>query len=496
MQAALAAAPILVPVALLLVLRRSAALAGAAGLAVALALTGLVPDYGVAAAELGRALAAGALATLIVSYVLLGGMLLHGILREAGALDAVAGVAAGLVPDPGRRALIFVLGFSVFLESVTGFGIGIVFAAPLFLALGYGPRRAAVLALAGQCAVTWGALGIGTVLGAELTGVPVARVGFLAAPLTVPLMLLCGAAALWLSGGRPVLVRRLPELLLYTALLAAVAGAGSLWLGVEVAGMIGGLAVAAAGLAVDRVASGRPAGTVRPAGRRAGVPGAGRALVPFALLLAMLLITRLVSPLGDWLSGVAVLEAAGVDFRLPLFYHPGFWLLLTALFAARNLGVTGARLAGTVAAALRQWLLATLAVAGFLCFSQIMFATGMTAALAEAVAQGTGRFYAFLLPLVGALGGFLTASNAGSNAMFVQFQTAVGERLGLPIDVVAAAQNAAGANMTLASPGRVVLAAAVVGLAGKEAELMRPALVLALAGLAGTVAILWGWIGG
>jgi lactate permease len=494
MQVALAAAPILVPVALLLVLRRSAALAGAAGLAVALALTGLVPDYGVAAAELGRALTAGVLATMIVSYVLLGGMLLHGILREAGALDAVAGLAAGLVPDPGRRALIFVLGFSVFLESATGFGIGIVFAAPLFLALGYAPRHAAILALAGQCAVTWGALGIGTVLGAELTGVPVARVGFLAAPLTLPLMLLCGAVALWLSGGRSVLIRRLPELLLYAVLLAVVAGAGSLWLGVEVAGMIGGLAVAAAGLAVDRLTSG-PAGA-GAAGRGAGMPGARRALVPFALLLAMLLATRLVSPLGDWLSGVAVIEAAGVDFRLPLLYHPGFWLLLTALFAARTLGVTGARLTGTVAVALRQWLMATLAVAGFLCFSQIMFATGMTAALAEAVAQGTGRFYAFLLPLVGALGGFLTASNAGSNAMFVQFQTAVGERLGLPVDVVAAAQNAAGANMTLASPGRVVLAAAVVGLAGREAELMRPALVLALAGLAGSVAILWGWIGG
>jgi L-lactate permease len=68
-------------------------------------------------------------------------------------------------------------------------------------------------------------------------------------------------------------------------------------------------------------------------------------------------------------------------------------------------------------------------------------------------------------------------------------------RLDLPEDVVIAAQNAAGANTTLASPGRVVLAAAVTGLAGKEGTLMRPALGLAAGGLIGLAAMLWIWIG-
>ena len=65
----------------------------------------------------------------------------------------------------------------------------------------------------------------------------------------------------------------------------------------------------------------------------------------------------------------------------------------------------------------------------------------------------------------------------------------------LPEDVVIAAQNAAGANTTLASPGRVVLAAAVTGLAGREGTLMRPALALAAGGLIGLAGVLWVWIG-
>lgn len=485
----LAAAPILTSVVLILALRQSAVRAGAAGLAVAVLVVVSAPVYRLDAEGLGRALLSGALSTLMVSYVLLGGLLVYTVLREAGALAAIAEAVAKTVPDPARRALILVLGLSVFFESATGFGIGIVVAAPLFVALGYRARDAALLALAGQCAVTWGALAIGTTLGAQLTGVPAARLGLLAAPLTLPLIVLCGGVALWLSGGAAALRRAWPEMLLYGGLLSAVLAAASRWVGIEVAGMIGGLAVAAAGFAVSRVLTGGS----RP---RLLDRALARAAMPFALLLLLLLVTRLAPPLRAGLTEVAVLRVPELGFSLAFLYHPGFWLVLTALVSVPLLRLGRGRLAAVAGGTFRQWLVATLAVAGFLCFSQVMFAAGMTLALAEAVAQATGRAYVLLLPLVGGLGGFLTASNAGSNAMFAGFQEAMSARLDLPEDVVIAAQNAAGANTTLASPGRVVLAATVTGLVGREGALMRPALGLAAAGLVGLGAILWLWIGG
>src|SRR3546814_15127026 len=96
-------------------------------------------------------------------------------------MTSVQTCALPIFPDPGRRVLVLVLGLSVFFESITGFGIGIIVTAPLFMALGFAPLRAAFLSLLGQCAVPWGALGIGTILGSELTGVPVERMGVLAA---------------------------------------------------------------------------------------------------------------------------------------------------------------------------------------------------------------------------------------------------------------------------------------------------------------------------
>lgn len=488
----LAASPILTALLAILVLRQSATRSGLAGLAVAIAVTSLGPAFRLGAGELSAALAYGALTTLVVSYVLLGGMILYQVLQRSGALDAIALALAEAVPEPGRQTLILVLGLSVFFESATGFGIGVVVTAPLFVALGHPPARAALLALLGQCAVPWGALGIGTILGGELSGVPAPRIAALGAPLSLPLIMLCGSIALWLAGGAFFLMRRAAELVLYTLLLAGTLAAGSVLVGVELAGAVGGLVVSALGLGISRLIN--PRG---PKERRASLATLSltRALLPLVLLLFGLLGTRLVPMVRDGLSAVAVVEVPELNFSLALLYHPGFWLVAAAFAGLPWLPAAARDFGRLLADALAKWAQATLAVAGFLCFSQVMYASGMTERLAVAIASAAGPLYVLLIPAVGGLGGFLTASNAGSNALFMQLQNAIGGELALPKEVVAAAQNASGANATLASPGRVVMAASVTGTLGQEATLMLPALALAVAGLAAMALMLWLWIG-
>ena len=94
MPIVLAAAPILISVVMILALRQSALRAGAAGLATALLVVLLAPGYRLALGDLGRALLSGALTTLLVSYVLFGGLLVYSVLREAGALTALAEAVA------------------------------------------------------------------------------------------------------------------------------------------------------------------------------------------------------------------------------------------------------------------------------------------------------------------------------------------------------------------------------------------------------------------
>jgi lactate permease len=273
--------------------------------------------------------------------------------------------------------------------------------------------------------------------------------------------------------------------------LAAALAAGSRWVGVDVAGILGGLIVTALMMIGSRGGGAKEITEPRPRGL-----ALARTLAPSGILVAALLATRLIPPLRAALQAVLVLDLPVFRFRLPLVYHSGFWLVVTALVSAPILGVTGRPLFLAVRTALRQWASVSLAVASFLCFSSVMYAAGMTGALAQAVAEATGPVYVVLLPAIGALGGFLTASGSGSNAMFAQFLVAVATRLHLPVDVVVSAHNVASANFTLACPPRLILGAAVAGITGQEGLLMRPALAVAMAGLAGTTAMLWLWIGG
>src|SRR5699024_12556363 len=61
-------------------------------------------------------------------------------------------------------------------------------------------------------------------------------------------------------------------------------------------------------------------------------------------------------------------------------------------------------------------------------------------------------------PVIGALGGYMTASGTGTNAMFGPTQVAVGTQLDIHPQWSMALNNAAGCWGTIASPARIELA--------------------------------------
>lgn len=469
----LAAAPLILATLAILVAKQSAMRAGGIGLCAAILTAALSPDFALSAEGVLSALADGLLTTATVAYVLLGGVTLYWVLKSGGALERLGRAAAEAIPDPAQRVLVLVLGVSVFFESATGFGVGIIVTVPLLLALGYSSLRAALIALLGQCAVPWGALAIGTVLGAELSDLPLAATAMQAVWLSLPFILFCAFAALFFAEESLLRPVHILAAICYSLLLAALLWSGSAWISVELAGCIAGLGVTAAGLLIARL---------RTSAQTDGA-GLARAALPLTILMGALSLTRLVPWIGETTSGLLLIEFAAFDFALSLVHHPGFWMLLSAATGILCLRIPPREVRQLLPNALRQWLTASLSVAGFICFGHVMLHAGMTDRLAQSVAASAGAAYLFAVPAVGGLGGFLTASNAGSNALFMAFQSTAAARLALDPVLVAAAQNAAGANITLASPGRIVLAAAVSGLAGQEDKLMRPALSLGLIGL-------------
>src|ERR687898_271914 len=418
--------------------------AGAASLATAV--LGAVVWPGLEASAVPGALLEGLGTSAQVLYVLFGGLLLYNLLSAGGAVAAVSRFLGRLEPDRVGLAAGVVVGVAPFFESVTGFGVAVVISAPILLAAGFTPLRAAVLASWGQCAVPWGALGVGTVIGAHLAGMGFQMLSDSSAFLSLPLFPVYGLAAVALAGGWSGVRRRGVEAIL----LGLVAGLGtlltSLYLVPELSGALGGLAAAGVFLAGRR-------------DRLAGVPV--RALLPYAFLLALLAAANGIRALRS------VLEELG-----PVFDGPGLPLLASGAFAALLLGLGGDEIGAATRRTVTQWLPVAGAVLTFVLAGEVVAESGAARLLAGG-AEALGVYFPAVSPVLASLGGALTGSNAASNALFMPLQVEAARGLGVSEALTAAVQNVAGSHASMLAPQRLVLAATATSLLGREGVILR-----------------------
>lgn len=457
-----AAAPFVVAGVALLGLRWSAVWSGVATLLAALAGAVLWPALGFG--NLPEAFMEGLGTSGRVLYVLFGGLLLFNLLSAGGAIRHFSEFLGRLEPEKEALALVVVIGAAPFFESVTGFGVAVVISAPILLAAGFSPLKAAVLASWGQCAVPWGALGVGTVIGADLAGMRFGELSDASAFLNLFLFPIYGVSAVALAGGWEGIRRRGLE----ASLLGTVAGLGTLFTSVylvpELSGAIGGLCATAAFLMIRwrRVA-------------RLDAPL--RSLAPYGFLLTLLAVANGPGPVQDFLENLG-----------PIFAGPGLSLLLSGAFAAALFGLRSGLVATAFQDTLGQWLPTAGAVLTFVLAGQVVSASGAASVLASG-ATVFGGFYPAAASGVGLLGGALTGSNAASNALFMPLQIEAARSLGVSESLVAAIQNVAGSHASMLAPQRAILAATATGLIGREGEIIRAMLPPVAASVA-TLAII------
>jgi lactate permease len=384
-----------------------------------------------------------------VLYVLFGGLLLYNLLSAGGAVEDVSRFLGRLEPDRVALAAGVVVGVAPFFESVTGFGVAIVISAPILLAAGFTPLRAAVLASWGQCAVPWGALGVGTVIGSHLAGTGFGALSNASALLSLPLFPVYGLSAVALADGWDGIKRRGAE----AVALGLIAGVGtlltSLYLVPELSGAVGGLAAAGVFLAWRRH-------------RLAGIPV--RALLTYAFLLALLAAT----------NGIGILRTVLAKLG-PVFDGPGLPLLVSGVFAAVILETGRGQIAVAARRTVSQWLPTAGAVLTFVLAGEVVAGSGAAGLLAGG-AEAFGGLFPAVSPVLAALGGAFTGSNAASNALFMPLQVEAARGLDLSTGLTAAVQNVAGSYASMLAPQRLVLAATAVGLLGREGEILRTAI--------------------
>jgi lactate permease len=214
---------------------------------------------------------------------------------------------------------------------------------------------------------------------------------------------------------------------------------------------------------------------------------------PYLAIVGLIVLTRMIQPLRDALSGIAIEWTLpggfGGSFQ-PLF-HPGSMLLLGLLVGAAVQRQRPAAVTSSMAAAARRLVPVAIALVVMLSLSRVMLHAGMIDALARAAANGTGGAWPLVAPAVGVLGSFVTGSATTSNILFTNLQATTAADLGLPVVLIVAAQGVGAAIGNIISPLNVIAGAATVGLAGREGAIMARTLpaCLACAVVAGVVVL-------
>jgi lactate permease len=399
----------------------------------------------------------------------------------------IAVVAAGLVfhgavgspraeSESASREKIFAVAFLLgpFLESVTGFAVGVVFALASLRRMGLSGPAMVAIGLYALLLIPWGGLGPGTALGAALAGVPVEALARHNAWLS----------AAWLFAMLLVFWRLASHLGLHADARTRVSEA--LW--VAALGALLVLANYVMPIELGGIASTGPLLLLR---NRAHVMdrAAWRTAVPYLALTAALLGTHLLPGLGPWMTSVALRPFSDLP-GLPL-NHAALVLGAVALALLALRPDRGA----VLLAALRRARRPAIAMLLFVVLARVLAGSGIAGALAARLAGAAGGLAPYTAPVLGALAGFFVGTNVGSNSVTMPLVAALSAGTALPPALLPAVQNFTGSALCLISPPVLALALGISGERTRPVEIWR---VLAPGPLASVLVawagILWaGW---
>jgi lactate permease len=451
----------------------------------------------------------GAVTTLPLTLVVLGGIMLSSLLLATGSLGRIVDWLKTGVRDSFHRGILIAVGMGNFAEGAGVIAEPVV--APMLLAAGAPPAGAAVLSIAGYAGLmTLEMAGVIIDVLTLVTGLPRHDLGLTSAWLSVPAMLAMAAclplfldSRRWPAGVHPVtpiwtgpgLGLGRWALVMGSGLVAAlVVVAVAAFIGDSIAGMLGGLALMAF--------------LVLLGSRRLPLtPGVLRDLAPFALVLVALLLLNTVAPLKELTARklaftVAVIPVHGITLA-PL-YSGYLYLFAAFALAVKLLKVPSETLREVLAGGAAKGWRAAIAMSLFGAMGQMIaysgYAPGFTSLeaahnipllLAQGVAAHTGGLYPVFVPLLGWVGTFLTGYGVASLMLFGQLQVASAGVLGVSATWLSAGL-AVGASLgSISSPFKIAIAAPMCGAVCQEGDILRLTIPLGLAASLLVGLVLW-----
>ncbi len=488
-----AAAPIVVVLVTLGVLRRPAWVASLSGLVVALAIAVLIWRFPVRLAF--SSIAAGVVFALWpVMWIVFNALLLYNIAVASGRFDAFRDWVLNHLPDD-RRIVLVVIGFcfGCLLEGISGFGTPVAITSALLILVGFPALEALTFTLIFNTApVAFGALGVPiTVLG-QVTGLSPVTLGAMVGRQLPFIAMLLPFYVMAIYGGTRSVRALWPVLAVAGGSFALGQFVSSNFLDYALTDVLSSLTALIATLAFLRVW--KPARDPEFCVSLRGVQAGGADLAPKAhgsqmspwqgwlpwIIVSAVVIVwthmkvsaigQLTIPWPGLHNEIAITLYKDKPYAANWVFQPlatGTAILLSTIITSALVGVGPLQFLKCVGATWRQSRLAILTVCFIVGLAYLMNYSGMNYTLGLGVAS-TGVLFPLVSPFLGWIAVFLSGSDTSGNALFGNLQVVAANQLGLNPVLFAATNSSGGVMGKMISPQNIATGAAVTDLKGQE----------------------------
>jgi lactate permease len=496
----------------------------------------------------GQALLAGtegaAFGFFPILWIVINAIWVYNLTVASGHFDVLRRSFEKVSPDLRVQAIIIAFCFGALLEALAGFGTPVAITVVMLMALGFEPMKAAAVSLVANTApVAFGALATPIVTLATVTsgasndpGLTTDNLGAMVGRQTpllaivVPLILV-----VIVDGRRGVRNAWLPAMVCGLT-FAVTQFVASNYISVQLTDIIASLLSAGAVVLLVRVWSPAEVLTAEPTAVRqqVSVGGAGtaagdgshdhtapddlrnpdhvdtrtdiaRAYAPYVVIIALFSITNVNAvkeqlakapwtKAFDW-PGLDVRNTAGDPVSSTVFNFnwlpaAGTLMVIAGIITAIILRIRpgeAVRTYGRTYVELRSAIITVMAV---LALAYVMNLSGQTGSLGAWLAQA-GSAFAILSPIIGWLGVAVSGSDTSSNALFGGLQVQTASQAGLDQVLMAGSNSSGGVLGKMISPQNLAIAAAAVGMAGREGDIFRKVIGWSLLLLALMCVIVW-----
>jgi lactate permease len=445
---------------------------------------------------IGASLMKGTFVAADILVIIFGALLFLETLRKTKIIDSLCHYLGHFSLDYRIQTILLAWFLENFLEGTAGFGTPSTVVAPLLVGVGFSPIIAVVVALLGNSAsVVFGAAGTPIRVGfsgLDVAGVPlysalINMIGFL-----VPVFMLWIITSIQ-KERKTHFLEALP-FAVFSGLAFSIPSVFLVSLGQEfpsIVGSIVGLLIVLAAIKLKLFVP-KTIRSLRPTNLPDDKTPIMKVLFPYILLVALLVVGKFT------VGSVGYSVNFGIKHTFNLF-NPGFAFIIASIpvmiiWWKDFKGCLGA-IKQSFIKALEPF--ATIALISIMV--QIMINSGQNYSGNYSFLQIiAGNLKTAILPLIvpaiGGFGSFLTGSATISNIMFGNILASISSAMGMSVPIILSLQLVGGAAGNMVSLADILPAQAVVGISGKEGEIIKKVIIpcgiyITLAGLIGLLIV-------